>query len=88
MKIRINAKNDLNETILKFRKEFEINKYSLQNSCHTIDQLLQAKNQIPVNWNPHQSHEFLKLMVRSKTLELRTMNKRENSSSNYHTQNL
>ena len=36
--------NDFIETILKFRKEFEINKYSLQNSCHTIDQLLQAKD--------------------------------------------
>ena len=45
------------------------------------DQLLQAKSQIQPHWNPHQAHEFLKLMVRSKTLELRTMNKRENSST-------
>ena len=40
------------------------------------EQLEQAKRQIPIHWNPHQVHEFLKMTLRSKTLEIRAMNKR------------
>ena len=39
-----------------------------------------AKSQIPGYWSPHQVHEFLKMSLRSKTLELRAMNKRFHSS--------
>ena len=45
-----------------------------------VDQIQAAKAQIPVHWNPHQIHEFLKMSLRSKTLELRTMNRRQYSS--------
>ena len=36
--------------------------------------------QIPPNWDPHTRLEFVKTMIRSKTLELRLMNKRYSSS--------
>ena len=39
------------------------------------EQLQQCIDQIPTHWNPHLKLEFIKSMVRSKTLELRQMNK-------------
>ena len=44
-------------------------------------QLNEAKLQIPTYWNPHQVHDFLKMTLCSKTLELRAMNKRVSSTS-------
>ena len=45
------------------------------------EQLTQCQEQIPDFWDPHQKLEFLKTMLRSKTLELRQMRKFEDSSS-------
>ena len=45
-----------------------------------IGQLESAKLQIPNHWNPHQVHDFLKMTLRSKSLELRAMNKRTSST--------
>ena len=40
-----------------------------------LDQLRISESQIPAHWNPHLRLEFIKTMLRSKTLELRSMNK-------------
>ena len=45
------------------------------------EQLLQSENQIPNHWNPHMKLEFMKTMLRSKTLELRQMNKYVDNSA-------
>ena len=39
------------------------------------DQIGQSRNQMPAHWNPHQKLDFVKMMLRSKTLELRQMRK-------------
>ena len=41
---------------------------------------MEARAQIPAHWNPHQIHDFLKMTLRSRTLELRAMNKRISST--------
>ena len=46
-----------------------------------IERLEEARAQIPTYWNPHQVHDFLKMTLRSKTLELRAMNKRQTSTA-------
>ena len=43
-------------------------------------QLEEARLQIPNHWNPHQVHDFLKMILRSKTLEIRAMNKKFSST--------
>lgn len=43
-------------------------------------QIAEIELQMMEHWNPHTKLEFLKLMIRSKTLELRQMRKRENNS--------
>ena len=40
-----------------------------------LQQLQQCESQIPTYWDPHVRLEFIKTMLRSKTLELRQMNK-------------
>ena len=40
-----------------------------------VEQLRSCEGQIPVHWNPHLKLDFIKTMLRSKTLELRLMNK-------------
>ena len=44
-----------------------------------LGQLEAAKLQIPTYWNPHQAHDFLKMSLRSKALELRAMNRKVSS---------
>ena len=44
------------------------------------NQLVSCISQIPQRWDPHMRLEFVKTMLRSKTLELRLMNKRQFSS--------
>ena len=43
-------------------------------------QLEEARLQVPNHWNPHQIHDFLKVTLRSKTLEIRAMYKRISNS--------
>ena len=45
------------------------------------ERLEEAKSQIPSHWNPHQVHEFLKMTLRSKTLEVRAMNRNQTNVS-------
>ena len=40
-----------------------------------LDQMIQCESQMPEYWNPHSRLEFMKTMLRSKTLELRAMNR-------------
>ena len=63
-----------------FPKLFKSDISSSRSIAWLVDQIQAAKAQIPVHWNPHQIHEFLKMSLRSKTLELRTMNRRQYSS--------
>ena len=46
-----------------------------------LEQLNRATEQIPVHWNPHLKLDFVKMILRAKTLELRQMRKREDDSS-------
>ena len=48
-----------------------------------LEQLRQCEDQIPLHWNPHMKLDFIKTMIRSKTLELRQMNKFIDNSEEY-----
>lgn len=63
-----------------FPKLFKSDISSPRSIAWLAAQLEAAKAQIPLHWNPHQIHEFLKMSLRSKSLELRAMNKRHYSS--------
>ena len=63
-----------------FPKLFKSDINSANNITWIKQQLEDAKLQIPSHWNPHQSHDFLKMILRSKTLEARAMNKTHSSS--------
>ena len=53
-----------------FPKLFKSDISSPRSIAWLAAQLEAAKAQIPLHWNPHQIHEFLKMSLRSKSLEL------------------
>ena len=63
-----------------YPKLFQADIGSPRDCLWLADRLDEANAQIPQHWNPHQSHEFLKMITRSKALELRAMNRKQSSS--------
>ena len=62
-----------------FPKLFKTDIASEQDSQWLRDQIRQHDEQIPNHWNAHQKLDFIKMILRSKALELRQMKKHENS---------
>ena len=62
-----------------FPKLFKTDISSESDRQWLTDQLCQQVSQIPTHWNAHLKLDFIKMVLRSKTLELRQMKKFENS---------